>query len=214
MLYRDGFYESSIMLARSISEITCYDLLSKTPNPFGDTELIETPMFRVFVDFLAIPKKIEKGIFENKIIDQIPHKNDKNFIKSSYELDKTKIVYQFKIENGKEKRNLKRFFKIFTSVGFNNIDSFRSDTKNLLHSLYDIGNLYVHSKLSQKTPKEDATESLNMLTHILSDIYNVKSDLVRQNHKIRLYKFSRYLFRNEFRIGSIFNTRRCGQNLL
>jgi hypothetical protein len=177
MLYRDGFYESAIMLARSISEMTCYDLLSKTQHPFGNIELIETPMFRVFVDFLALPKKIEKTIFESQIINLITDTNNKNLIKSSYELDTTKKMYRFKIENGKEKSNLKRFFEAFASVGFTNIDSFRNDTKTHLHNIYDIGNLYVHSKSSIKTPKEDAVESLNMLTHILSDIYNLKSGL-------------------------------------
>jgi hypothetical protein len=183
MLYRDGFYESAIMLARSICEMICYDLLLKNPHPFGDTVLIEVPMFRVFVDFLAIPKKIKKTIFENQIINRITHIDNKNLIKSSYELDKTKGVYQFKIENGKEKGNLKRFFEIFTSVGFSNIDSFQNDTKDLLHSLYDIGNLYVHSKSSPKTPKEDAIDSLNMLTCILSDIYILKTDLVGKTIK-------------------------------
>lgn len=183
MLYRDGFYESAIMLARSISEMICYDLLSKTPHPFGDIELIEFPMFRVFVDFLAIPKIIEKNIFENQIINQIADLDNRNLIKSSYTFDKLSKTYNFKIENGKEKNNLKRLFEIFALVGFNHIDNFRNDTKDLLHCLYDIGNLYVHSKLSQKTPKEDAIESLNMLTHILSDIYGLKSDLLGKTIK-------------------------------
>ena len=183
MLYRDGFYESAIMLARSISEMICYDLLSKTPHPFGDIELIEVPMFRVFVDFLAIPKIIEKNIFENQIINQIAHVDNRNLIKSSYKYDKLSKTYHFKIENGKEKNNLKRLFEVFTSAGFNDIDNYRNDTKDLLHRLYDIGNLYVHSKVSQNTPKEDAIESLNMLTHILSDIYNLKSDLIGKTIK-------------------------------
>ncbi len=176
MLYRDGFYESAIMLTRSISEMICYDLLSKTPHPFGDIELLEVPMFRVFVDFLAIPKSIKENIFVNRIIKQISDADDRNLIKSSYKYDKLSKTYYFKIENGKRKNNLKRLFEIFTSIGFDHIDCFRNDTKELLHRLYDIGNLYVHSKNSYNTPKEDAFNCLNMLTQILFDIYGFKSN--------------------------------------
>jgi hypothetical protein len=137
----------------------------------------------MFVDFLAIPKKIEKNIFENKVINQINDTDNKNLVKSSYELDVAKMFYQFKIENGREKSNLKRFFEIFTSIGFTTTDNFRNDTRILLHKLYNIGNLYAHSKSSTKTPKEDATNALNMLTHILSDIYGMKSDIIGKTIK-------------------------------
>ena len=127
MLYRDGFYEASIALSRSVCEMICYDLLSKTPHPFGDIELIEVPIFRVFVNFLAMPKKIKRSIFEKHIIAKITELVDKNFIKSSYELDKSTNIYNFKIANGQKKSSLKRFFEIFKKVDFNDIDSFRND---------------------------------------------------------------------------------------
>ncbi len=57
MLYRDGFYEASIILLRSVCEMICYDLLSKKPHPFGNIDALEAPMYRAFVNFLAIPRK-------------------------------------------------------------------------------------------------------------------------------------------------------------
>jgi hypothetical protein len=69
---------------------------------------------------------------------------------------------------------LKRFIEIFKEVDYNCFDSFGNDTHNYLHSVYDIGNKYVHAK-NPSTPKEDATRCLNMLAHILSDIYGVES---------------------------------------
>ena len=41
MLYRDGFYEATIMVARSIAEMFCYDRLDRMTNPFGTREQIE-----------------------------------------------------------------------------------------------------------------------------------------------------------------------------
>jgi len=183
MLYRDGFYESAIMLVRSICEMICYDLLSKNPHPFGDLEQIEVPTFRAFVNFLAMPKLIEKKIFEEQIVNKITILDDKNFIKSSYELDKATKVYKFKIDNGRDKKNLERFFELFKQVNFNTIDCFRNDTHQLLHEVYDIGNLYVHAKKNPNPPKEDAVKCLNILTHILSDIYSVKDTIVGKTIK-------------------------------
>lgn len=173
MLYRDGFYEASIILSRAVCEMICYDLLSKTLHPFGDIELIEVPIFRVFVNFLAMPKIISRSIFEKKIITKINEVDDKNLIRSSYEIDKSNNIYNFKIECGQKKSSLQRFFEIFKKVGFNDIDNFKKDTHQYLHSVYDIGNLYAHAKENQNPPKEDATQCLNMLAHILSDIYGV-----------------------------------------
>ncbi|MDD2893765.1 MAG: hypothetical protein PHF20_07510 [Halothiobacillaceae bacterium] len=175
MLYRDGFYESAIMLVRSICEMICYDLLSKTSHPFGDLELIDVPTFRVFVNFLAIPKKIDKDIFENQIVANTTELDDKNFIKSSYNFDNTSKVYEFKIENSKKNSNLERFFRLFRAACFNNIDTFEIDIYNSLHHVYDIGNLYVHAKSKSNPPKEDAAKCLNMLTDILYSIYGITS---------------------------------------
>jgi hypothetical protein len=116
MLFRDGFYEASIALSRTVCEMICYNLLSKTPHPFGDLELIEVPIFRVFVNFLAVPKQIKRSIFEKHIIAKIDRLDDKNFIKSSYEVDKSTNSYNFKIACGQKKSSLERFFEIFKKV--------------------------------------------------------------------------------------------------
>ncbi|MFA6714698.1 MAG: hypothetical protein WC082_00130 [Victivallales bacterium] len=63
----------------------------------------------------------------------------------------------------------------FLKKCFSDIDTFRNDTHKYLHRVYDIGNKYVHAKEIQNHPQKDATESLNMLAHILSDIYGVKT---------------------------------------
>src|SRR3990167_8114812 len=34
MLYRDGFYEATIMMARSICEMVCYELIDRVSHPF------------------------------------------------------------------------------------------------------------------------------------------------------------------------------------
>lgn len=178
MLYRDGFYESAIMLTRSICEMTCYDLLSKIPHPFGDLDSIEVPMYRVFVDYLALPKVIEKNVFEKGICDSISDLSDNNLVKSSYSIDNSRQNYFFKIENGKDKNNLKRFFRILNEVSFSKIDNFSNDSHKLFHDIYDIANLYVHSKASLTQSKDDARKCILMLTQILSEVYGVKSDLI------------------------------------
>lgn len=171
MLYRDGFYEASIILSRTVCELICYDMLSKISHPFGTISSIEVPAFRVFVDFLAIPKSIEKNIFNSEILRKININNDKNFVKSSYYLNKLTNNYDFKIECGKKRNNLQRLFKIFNSLDFNAMDNFRNDIYSCLHDLYDICNLYAHAK--GNSSKKDATQCLNMLAHILSEIYAV-----------------------------------------
>ena len=119
----------------------------------------------------AIPKKIKKVIFDGEILKKINSNNSKNFIKSSYILNKSTNIYNFKIECGKRRRNLLGLFDIFKSVGFNTIEHFQGDTYNYLHKLYDIANLYAHAKGNNSN--KDATQCLNMLAHILSDIYAI-----------------------------------------
>jgi len=52
MLYRDGFYQATIMVARSIAEMFCYDRLDRMPNPFGTREQIEQKNFRPLLKWL------------------------------------------------------------------------------------------------------------------------------------------------------------------
>ncbi|RZK14355.1 MAG: hypothetical protein EOO43_16470 [Flavobacterium sp.] len=177
MLYRDGFYESSIMLSRSISEMICYELLSRFPHPFGDLKLIETPLFRVFVDFLALPKRIEKKTFDDDIVSKLTVLEDRNFIKGSYAYEKNDDVYVLKNEVARDKKNQKRFSNIFDKVGYLQIDTFSDETHKLFHELYNIGNEYVHSKVTSGTAKEDAFRVLMMLTQILSDIFGPTTGL-------------------------------------
>jgi len=175
MLYRDGFYESAIMLVRSICEMVCYDLLSRISHPFGNLALIDVLTFRVFLNFLAIPKKIDKDDFENKVIANIANAEDKNFIKSSYEFDSATNIFTFKNEIGRKNKNLERIFDIFKAANFDEIEMFSKTSYTLLHKIYDIGNLYIHAKEKSNPAKDDAIECLNMLTHILSEIYAAKS---------------------------------------
>lgn len=52
MLYRDGFYEATIMVARSIAEMFCYDRLDRVQNPFGNRDEIERVNFRRLLRWL------------------------------------------------------------------------------------------------------------------------------------------------------------------
>lgn len=52
MLYRDAFYEATIMMARSVCEMVCYELLDKIPHPFGTHEDVEKQSFRKLARFL------------------------------------------------------------------------------------------------------------------------------------------------------------------
>src|SRR5438046_3213879 len=53
MLYRDGFYEATIMVARSIAEMFCYDRLDRIPNPFGTRQQVEQKNFRRLLKWLS-----------------------------------------------------------------------------------------------------------------------------------------------------------------
>ncbi len=62
MLYRDAFYEATIMMARSVCEMICYELLDQHPHPFGSREEVERVCFRKLAKFLfeesrALPQR-------------------------------------------------------------------------------------------------------------------------------------------------------------
>lgn len=46
MLYRDGFFEATIMMCRSVCEMICYDLLDGVVHPFGSQQEVEKVSFR------------------------------------------------------------------------------------------------------------------------------------------------------------------------
>ncbi|MCB9458002.1 MAG: hypothetical protein H6670_00025 [Anaerolineaceae bacterium] len=58
MLYRDGYYEAAIMMARSICEMICYDLLFYVEHPFGSQKDVEKVNFR----------KLAKHLFRTNVI--------------------------------------------------------------------------------------------------------------------------------------------------
>ena len=66
MLYRDGFYEATIMIARSIAEMFCYDRLDRMPNPFGTREQIEQKNFRPLLKWLnENDPSVNSKVFDN-----------------------------------------------------------------------------------------------------------------------------------------------------
>jgi hypothetical protein len=46
MLYRDGFFEATIMMGRSVCEMVCYDPLDSVAHPFGNRQEVERVNFR------------------------------------------------------------------------------------------------------------------------------------------------------------------------
>lgn len=124
MLFRDGYYEATITLARSICEMICYDYLSKQAHQFGDYAAMELENFRALVKFIALPKSINKIEFETNILAKLSSTDDKNFMKSSYTFDKATQNYNFKIANGKEAKNLNRFYDLFNRVSFDLKENF------------------------------------------------------------------------------------------
>ena len=46
MLYRDGFFEATIMMCRAVCEMVCYDLLKDVAHPFGTAQEVEQTNFR------------------------------------------------------------------------------------------------------------------------------------------------------------------------
>lgn len=177
MLFRDGYYEATITLARSICEMICYDYLLRQTHPFGDYASMELENFRTLVKYLAVPKTITKSVFENDIISKLATKDDKNFLKSSYTYDKTSRNYRFKVTNGKEARNLNRFHDLFDSVTFTFKENFPEDTFQLINRVYDGGNTYVHARQSPNKAIDDAEACLNQLGKVLAYLYIVDGDL-------------------------------------
>jgi hypothetical protein len=66
MLYRDGFYEATIMVARSIAEMICYDRLGGLTHPFGNREHIERKNFRQLIKWLfKNDSSVNQTVFTN-----------------------------------------------------------------------------------------------------------------------------------------------------
>jgi hypothetical protein len=58
MLYRDAFFEATIMMARSVCEMVCYEFLETAPHPFGSREDVEKENFRKLARFLKEDAKV------------------------------------------------------------------------------------------------------------------------------------------------------------
>lgn len=56
MLYRDGYYEATIMVSRSIAEMVCYDRLDGLAHPFGTPEQVERRCFRDLTQMAGIQR--------------------------------------------------------------------------------------------------------------------------------------------------------------
>lgn len=66
MLYRDGFYEATIMVCRSIAEMVCYDRLECFSHPFGTIQDVERRSFRDLIKWLLQnDARITKKVFDN-----------------------------------------------------------------------------------------------------------------------------------------------------
>lgn len=177
MLYRDGFYEAAIILTRSICEMICYDYLLKSDHPFGDYEQMELENFRTLVKFLGLPKNFEKEEFEKNVVFKVSTLEDKNFIKSSYSLDKATKRYVFKTQNGKEAKNLNRYHQILDTIAYAHKENFPEDTFALINKVYDDGNTYVHARKSPNEPKVDAMKAINGIGKVLAYLYLVDGSL-------------------------------------
>ena len=66
MLYRDGFYEATIMVSRSIAEMICYDRFDGAAHPFGTVQQVERKCFRDLIKWLAAnDHRITTKVFNN-----------------------------------------------------------------------------------------------------------------------------------------------------
>ncbi|WP_143393242.1 hypothetical protein [Fimbriiglobus ruber] len=66
MMYRDGFYEATIMVSRSIAEMICYDRLDGVAHPFGSIQQVERRCFRDLIRWLASnDSRITTKVFDN-----------------------------------------------------------------------------------------------------------------------------------------------------
>jgi hypothetical protein len=183
MLFRDGFYEAAITMSRSICEMICYEKLIGGSHPFGDYKDIELENFRTLVKYIAIPKEIDRNLFDKDILEKLNSTDDKNFLKSSYQLNSDKKKYLFKVENGKSAKNLNRFFTIFDSINFKIKDNFPNNSFQTINQVYDNGNIYVHARKSSNTPKVDAINNLNGICEVLYELYGINEIPLNQTIK-------------------------------
>ena len=124
---------------------------------------------------MGVPKHISKTDFVEKIVDKVKPLAERNYIKSCYKLEKGQ--YSFKIENGKESKNLKRIHAILDEAEYKEKGIFKGGTYELVQSVYELGSSYVHARKSNNSPKDDAIICLNGIGKVLAYLYTV-DDLV------------------------------------
>ncbi len=174
MLYRDGFYEAAIAMSRGICEMICQNILDKIDHPFGTEKDLGEEKFRTLVNFIAIPKEIDKNFFKNNLVDKIEILDDKNLIKSSYSYSKDTKTHNFKQEIGKNSRISHKIMKIFEELNFNDKEFFTPDTFKKLHQIYDLGNIYIHARKSLNDAKHDAFDMVDGIGYVLFELYGIK----------------------------------------
>jgi len=165
MLYRDGYYEAAIMLSRSICEQFCYDYLSSIPNKFKDRQEIEETNFRTLINYIVVPKIIDKQSFQD-ILSNVEN-DDRNILKANYvKLSDGK----FEFKQTTDKTKLKKIIKAI-KTGANNLEWYQYD---LINEVYDIGNDFVHPK-SDKNPKTNAKEIIAKIGEVLFITYGIRN---------------------------------------
>ena len=173
MLYREGFYEAAITISRGICEMICQNILDKINHPFGSDRNVEEENFRTLINYIALPKEINKKYFEDNLVNKIGNLDDKNLLKCSYEYINETQVYRFNDENGKSPKTSSRLLKIFEEINFNDKEFFKPDTFRKIHQIYDLGNIYVHARKNSNNAKSDAFDMVDGIGYVLFELYGV-----------------------------------------
>ena len=164
MLYRDGFYDAAIVVGRSICEMFCFDYLSSVPNPYNGLKEIEKTNFRELINYMVIPKEMP-GDFFDKFINALTAQ-EVGYLKRFFSIVDDKIIFL-------ETKKKEHLTKIITYLK----KCFAADywfQYDMLNSVYDIGNDYVHPKANNNS-KIDSEIILNKIGQVLFATYGIHS---------------------------------------
>jgi len=175
MLYRDGFYESAIITARSICEMICYDILKTIDHPFGNENEISLVNFRTLLRFICIPKAFSNDQFETEFLSKISRPQDNNIINSLFKIDPKSKRYSIDLKTAKKPVILNKFFSICSELGFAVFDNISKVNYDKLNDIYDLGNAYVHASQKSFEPKKDARQVIMNIGEVLFDTYGIGS---------------------------------------
>lgn len=165
MLYRDGFYDSVIVMVRSICEMICYQILSEHNKDFSNEQNYNRFILKItmFPKTISIKEYTENS---NSLINQIYVKDNQNNIK----LNKNHLVRKVLTEYPKKEFEI--LMKQLDLDGFfnNNILSYKN--YNILNSIYGKANTYVHKSSNNNLSLEkDARELIINIGNVLYEIY-------------------------------------------